>query len=125
MATKEWIKENRDRVRAIKTRWNRKNKEYYVTWRGKNKVRLSERRTRNREFANDYLRSHPCLDCGEADFRCLDFDHVNGDKKYSLGNMKNCGYSLETIQKEMDKCVIRCSNCHRKKHYLDKYPSMN
>lgn len=67
-------------------------------------------RKRNREFLASYLGCHPCVDCGETDIRVLQFDHVRG-KKIS-GVCRLIGDSLEKIKKEIEKCEIRCVNCH-------------
>jgi hypothetical protein len=45
---------------------------------------------------------------------CLEFDHVQGDKKLPVAAMIG-GYSWETIETEIAKCVVRCANCHRRK----------
>jgi hypothetical protein len=34
-----------------------------------------------------------------------------------ISRMVNHGFSKESIQEEMDACVIICANCHRKEHY--------
>lgn len=75
-------------------------------------------RQRNRAMLIDYLKSHPCVDCGNKDYRVLDFDHVNGIKSFSIA--KGVGSSTRSwasIQKEIDKCQVRCSNCHRIRHF--------
>ncbi len=69
-----------------------------------------------RAYVNDYLLTHPCVDCGETDIVVLDFDHVRGVKSLEVTTMVNTGYSLETIKAEIEKCEIRCANCHRRRH---------
>lgn len=96
-------------------------KEYDRNWYLKNKHRIKDKkikrskdaRIRNSQFIVDYLRRNPCVDCGEADFRVLEFDH-NGDKKYTISNMAS-GFSIKSIEDEISKCVVRCANCHRRK----------
>ena len=62
-----------------------------------------------------YIRAQkkPCIVCGEDEPVCIDFHHLR-DKKFNLANTES--RSLDTIQKEIDKCVCLCSNCHRKHH---------
>ena len=70
----------------------------------------------------DFLKSEEerftCADCGEKDPVVLEFDHVR-DKEKDVSLLLAGGYSLERILKEIDKCVIRCANCHRRKTAKD------
>ena len=70
---------------------------------------------KGRVYIEDYLSVHHCVDCGESDIRTLEFDHVRGTKEFNIGSMS--GYSLEKIIKEIEKCEVRCANCHRKATY--------
>lgn len=70
---------------------------------------------RNRSLVIEYLKSHPCVDCGEEDLLVLDFDHVSGTKLSSISQMIRNGKALVHFQAEMAKCVVRCANCHRRK----------
>lgn len=83
----------------------------------KKKLKLSRQfcRKRNRTFVFDYLKAHPCVDCGETDPIVLEFDHVRGKKSSNVGQLMNSTYSLDTLQKEIDKCDVRCANCHRRR----------
>lgn len=77
----------------------------------------SKRRALAKQFIRTYLLSHPCVDCGESDPVVLDFDHRNPkEKRYCIGAGMVSGILPESLIKEMVKCDIRCSNCHRKKH---------
>ena len=69
---------------------------------------------RNHKYVLDFLKINPCVDCGESDPIVLEFDHL-GEKHESISNMVRRCFSLETIEKEIKKCVVRCANCHRRK----------
>lgn len=59
-----------------------------------------------------YLLEHPCVDCSNSDPRVLEFDHRDELlKKHNISEM--FGWSWVAIQKEIDKCDVRCANCHR------------
>lgn len=52
-----------------------------------------------------------CTDCGyNSRPEALDFDHVRGEKKFSVSN---CNYSWQKIEEEIAKCDVVCANCHR------------
>jgi ribosomal protein S27E len=73
-----------------------------------------EYRHRKRWYVYNYLQSHPCIDCGESDHVVLEFDHVRGEKVKSISKMVATTYSLESLIKEIEKCEVRCANCHRR-----------
>lgn len=76
------------------------------------KVNSKVIRDRNNKYIREYLENNCCVDCGEKDPIVLEFDHKH-DKKYNVSDMTTL--SIEYLQKEIDKCEIRCANCHRRK----------
>jgi hypothetical protein len=70
---------------------------------------------RNRIYVQEYKTTHPCADC-DLFFHpwVMEFDHLDSDvKSFGLGSGVGDGYSLQRLQKEMDKCELVCANCHR------------
>lgn len=61
------------------------------------------------------MKSNPCVDCGENDILVLEFDHVRGEKKFNISTRIATSTRWETIKSEIDKCEVRCANCHRRK----------
>ena len=64
-----------------------------------------------------------CEKCGyDACQGALQFHHANpNEKEFSLAHINFNGkdVSLDTLYKEVDKCVLLCANCHFEEHYLD------
>ena len=83
----------------------------------KAKVYSKAARVRIRTYINDYLKTHPCVDCGETNPITLEFDHISDDKHFSISDAVRLGYSIKKIEIEIAKCEVRCANCHRKKTY--------
>lgn len=79
------------------------------------RIRNKAIRKQNKEFV-DSIRSSGCIICGEKSLCCLDFHHLDkSSKEFGISNMIS-GYSIEKIKNEISKCIIVCSNCHRKIH---------
>lgn len=72
-------------------------------------------RKKNKERAVEY-KGGKCVKCGYK--RCisaLDFHHLDPNKKdFSIS--QNMNMSWDKIKKEIDKCILVCSNCHREIH---------
>lgn len=64
----------------------------------------------------EYKSTLKCQLCGEAESCCLDFHHIESDKKDFSVATRSRYTSLTKLKEEIDKCVVLCSNCHRKVH---------
>ena len=94
----------------------RKNKSKYI----KSAIRNTNKyRKINRKKIWQYLLEHPCIDCGENDPIVLEFDHLR-DKIMPVSTMVAKCRSWNVIKKEIDKCEVRCANCHRRKTALER-----
>lgn len=99
--------------RVCKREYDKRFYQKTISTRRKNKkVNSKLIRSRNTKFIWDYLSCHPCIDCGEKDPIVLEFDHKE-NKKYNISEMTNL--SIECIESEINKCEVRCANCHRRK----------
>ena len=69
-----------------------------------------------RNFVKDVKESSPCIDCGvKYPYYVMDFDHLE-DKEFRVSYLSSTG-RIGALKKEMKKCEIVCSNCHRKRTY--------
>lgn len=87
---------------------------YRATYIEKARIRNAEQSRVNAEFLIDYLRHHPCVDCGESDIVVLEFDHQR-DKLADVSALSREGYSLDKLKQEIAKCEVVCANCHRRR----------
>ena len=86
------------------------NKQRYIALAGQRKKALVEERTL---YLVDFLREHPCVDCGETDPIVLEFDHLR-DKKFSISAGIQ-GRRWQDVLDEIAKCEVVCANCHRRR----------
>jgi hypothetical protein len=75
---------------------------------------VAVRRAEVRQKIIEYLQQHPCVDCGETDIVVLEFDHI-GQKLADVSSYAGAGRRWERVKAEIDKCEVRCANCHRKR----------
>lgn len=80
------------------------------------KIRKAENKAKTLKRNQDYLWSilevSSCIDCENSDPRVLQFDHVDPSEKEIDVTSMLYDYSIENIDKEIAKCVVRCANCH-------------
>lgn len=77
-------------------------------------------RRKNREQVL-LLKASGCIDCGETHPATLDFHHRDpSEKKATIARLLSVS-SITTIQTEIAKCDLLCSNCHRKRHYAERH----
>lgn len=68
---------------------------------------------RKNRLAIDALKNVPCVDCHHLfPACCMDFDHRDPTSKKFTVAQYMC-HPLVKILKEVEKCDIVCSNCHR------------
>ena len=99
---------------------NRDRRGYRENPRIKASILESTRRQRDarRSWINEYLATHPCVDCGEPDPVVLEFDHVRGVKRDDVVVLAvRRLVPLIDVASEIEKCEIRCANCHRRRHH--------
>lgn len=102
--------------KSIKSHYER-NKDYYL---GKANKRNGKIRSETIVFLTEYLLNNPCIDCGEKDITVLEFDHKDRSSKFkAVSTLLANRYTLDIIKKEVQKCEVRCANCHRRKTALE------
>lgn len=93
---------------------------WYAANRARHSANTSARNARERAkhalLLGRYLLDHPCVDCGEDDVRCLEFDHrPDESKRANVSDLSRLPAPWRVIEAEIAKCDVRCANCHRRR----------
>lgn len=72
-------------------------------------------RERRKEWINSIRMKTGCCLCHEQDVEVLDFHHFKGEKK-EFNITSDWDREIEKLVNEINKCVVLCSNCHRRVH---------
>jgi len=67
----------------------------------------------NKRRVFEYLLDHPWVDCGESDPAVLELDHQR-DKSSGVAELLHTHVRWEVVAAEIEKCEVRCANCHRR-----------
>lgn len=71
------------------------------------------RREKLRQYVYNWLATHPCVDCDETRIPTLQFDHIDPSlKRFNITEAVRRRVGLKTLQIEINKCEVRCANCH-------------
>lgn len=77
---------------------------------------LFERRSSFKKKIVEYG-GNECAKCGyDKDMTALEFHHLDPFKK-EFNPSSSLSISWELVRKELDKCILLCSNCHREEHH--------
>lgn len=84
------------------------------------KIRSRQRKAQAelKEYLTEIKKNSKCAICGEDRWWVLDFHHIK-DKKFEVPSLARRGCDVETLKKEIDKCIIICANCHRDLHFRE------
>ena len=82
------------------------------------KQKHKERRNRMKKF-KEFKKTLRCSRCGYADYRALQFHHINEEKDGNISEMAQQN-SWDVIMNEVNKCEVLCANCHQIEHYSER-----
>lgn len=75
---------------------------------------LQRARRRLQNVVDDWKRQG-CVDCGYADIRAIDPDHLDsGEKDGNVSRLVQLCAAAARIEAELAKCLPRCARCHRR-----------
>jgi hypothetical protein len=94
--------------KEVKKAYYEKNKEKLIAYQVERYNNLSE-------IYGRWKKTLSCSICGENDPACLEFHHCNPAEKEQIIR-KMIGRGINSVLKELKKCVVVCANCHSKIH---------
>lgn len=97
--------------KIMKDRHYQNNKDFYYE-------RNKKRKQDYRDWFSELRTTLCCERCDENHPAVLDFHHKDpSEKEGNIGAMIHGACSKDKILEEISKCIVLCSNCHRKLHY--------
>lgn len=88
--------------------------EYRDRTRKARRERQIQIRRNNHQQLLQYFAAHPCVDCGEDDHVVLTFDHVRGEKRFTIADRLHT-MRWGRLLDEIAKCEVVCANCHMRR----------
>lgn len=112
---KSYYKHKEKRLKGVKE-YARKNRDKVNKWARKATLKKIK-------AFHDWKKTLSCSNCSENHPACLEFHHLDPSKKDFL--ISKIITSKKKLTEELKKCIVLCSNCHRKLHYEEKLKTKN
>jgi len=110
--------EKRARDRAYAAAHREERAASMATYREANREAIREQNAKDFAEFTEWLQTlrtnNGCEDCGTHDGRLVHHHPNPATKRYSVSAM--CGCSLDTLEDELEKCVVSCRSCHKHQH---------
>lgn len=104
-----------DKRRASQRKYS---KDWYARNTDQHVQLVRDRKKKLRQWMLDKKNELFCIQCKENHPACLEFHHRDSDQKdFNISTAVANGLSIDNIEKEIAKCDVLCSNCHRKLHW--------
>ena len=106
-----------DKIREYQRNWLREKLKNDPTYKERHYANKQKRHDENKRLLTERKEQTPCASCGEYHPSCcMDFHHLDPSIKEKQISKMLSANSWIKIEEEMSKCVLLCSNCHRKIH---------
>ena len=116
----EFSKKRKSRASMCKACHSIYSRQHYLDNKDKYKEKVKRNdakyKKRNLNFVNSYKSKCGCRFCKEKEPVALDFHHPHPNKEHNVSFLAHSCSSITLLKKETRKCVVVCSNCHRKLH---------
>jgi hypothetical protein len=97
-------------------------RKYYQANKSAQLARSNKTRAEGRKQFRAFKATLSCIKCGENHPAALDFHHHTPKKdNVKISKLLADGRFTKAIQEIAEKCVVLCSNCHRKHHYEERH----
>ena len=93
----------------------KRSRETYYRHHSTNLNRIKKYKKDNKDWFFKLKETLSCCVCGESEPSCLDFHHLDSEKK-EFDISTKIESSKGKILEEINKCACLCANCHRKHH---------
>jgi hypothetical protein len=91
-------------------------KRHYLANKRKYLERNKKYRLQISNFVKEIKEQTPCVDCSNNyPYYVMDFDHLEGRAKKNIISVLAATGRIGALKKEIEKCEVVCSNCHRKR----------
>lgn len=88
----------------------------------KKKEQNFQRRKEAQQYISELKSTLKCTHCDENHPACLEFHHIDPSlKDLEVGKAARDRWGIARIKKEIDKCLVLCSNCHKKEHFNQRF----